>query len=44
MVTQDDYAGQKLDACRSVLIELVHLLGDFKNKCHYLGFSPWWRY
>jgi hypothetical protein len=24
MVTQDDYAGQKLDACRSVLIERVN--------------------
>lgn len=37
MVTQDDYRSEELDACRSVLIELIHLLGDFKNEIAIVG-------
>lgn len=37
MVTRDDYDGRNLDACKAVLVELIHLLGDFKNELAVVG-------
>lgn len=37
MVTRDDYSSEELVACKSVLIELIHLLGDFKNEIAIVG-------
>ena len=31
MVTRRDYTAERIEAARSVLIELVHLLGEYKD-------------
>jgi hypothetical protein len=32
MVTRRDYTAEGIEAARSVLIELVHLLGEYKGR------------
>jgi hypothetical protein len=32
MVTRRDYTAEAVEAARSVLIELVHLLGEYKER------------
>ena len=31
MVSRSDYGEREVEACRSVLLELVHVLGEFKE-------------
>ena len=31
MVTKTDYGQREVEACKSVLVELVHLLGEFRD-------------
>lgn len=37
MVTQSDYDQRALDACKAVLLELVHLMGEFKDQIVVVG-------
>jgi predicted nucleotidyltransferase len=37
MVTKRDYTAEKVDAARSVLIELVHLLGEYRDDIVLIG-------
>ncbi len=37
MVTRQDYEQREVEACRSVLIELIHLLGEFKDALVLVG-------
>lgn len=37
MVTRRDYTAEAIEACKSVLIELVHLLGEFRNHMVLVG-------
>ncbi|GBE37492.1 hypothetical protein BMS3Bbin08_00082 [bacterium BMS3Bbin08] len=37
MVTRRDYTSESVEAARSVLIELVHLLGEYKDDIVLIG-------
>jgi hypothetical protein len=37
MVTRDDYREEAVQAARSVLLELTHLLGEFRNDIVLVG-------
>jgi hypothetical protein len=37
MVTRQDYTAEAIEACKSVLIELVHLLGEFRDHMVLVG-------
>ena len=36
-MTQDQYAPEEVDACKSVLIELIHVLGEFNDDVAVVG-------
>lgn len=37
MVTRRDYTPDAVEACKAVLIELVHLMGDFRDQMVVVG-------
>lgn len=37
MVTRRDYTAQAVEACKSVLIELIHLMGEFRDQMVVVG-------
>ena len=37
MVTKNDYATREVDACRSVLLELMTILGEFRDNIVLIG-------
>lgn len=40
MVTKADYGQREVEACKAVLVELVHLLGEFRDICFCLRHHP----
>jgi hypothetical protein len=42
MVSKAQYGQKEVNACRSVLLELVHLLGELKDEMVIIGgWTPW---
>ena len=37
MVNKSDYEGREIEACRKVLVEIIHLLGEFKDDIVLIG-------
>lgn len=37
MVNKNDYGKREVDACKKVLIELIHLLGEIKDDIVLIG-------